>query len=123
MDHSTIKSGRLSEGDSHKDRILQAHPIWASKSVGRIVRGRYFPHDRVGCKYLTLASEVENLRVGTCRNLAFRTLGVNNLLYERARINQTTESVEVIEKRACIIHDKMDLRNCFVVWGNVVIAM
>ena len=91
--------------------------------MGRIVRGRYSSQQRVGFKYLALAGEVENLWAGTYRDLAFKTIGVSNLLYERACINQTSESIEVIEKGARIIHDEMDLGNRLVVWGNLAIAM
>ena len=47
---------------------------------------------------------------------------MSDLLYERTRINQAPKSVEVIEKRARVIRDKMDLGNRLLGGGNVMIA-
>lgn len=50
-------------------------------------------------------------------------IGVSDLLYERARINQATESIEVIEKRSRVIHDEMSLDNRLLCRAKVMVAM
>src|SRR5947208_3669283 len=100
MEDGVFKFDRFLETERHKDRILQAHAIGAAQIVAGIVRGGDPSQHGVGRKYLTLASEVEDLRIGTCLDLAGKGISVGDLLYEWSRINQAAESVEIIKQGA-----------------------
>ena len=84
--------------------------------------GRNRPKYCIHGKYFMFTRVIKNLGVGTYRNFGLMTIGADNLLYEWPRITHPTESVEVVEQLARIIHDKMDLGDCLVMGSNVVIA-
>src|SRR6266566_1299215 len=123
MEDAVFKFDRFFEGQRHENRILQAHAVGTAHSVAGIVRGRDPSQKRIGCKYLTLASEVQNFWVRPCGDLTLKSIRMSDLLYEWSRVNHAAESVEVIKQCASVIDDKMDLGNRLLGGGKMLVAI
>src|SRR5216684_7031431 len=123
MECRIVKCNGSFEGDGNKDRVLQMHPIRSAQIVARAVHGRDSSQHRVCHKNLTLAREVEDLRIGPGLDLAGKSIGMGNLLYVGLRIKQDAEGIEVIKQSGCVVHDEADLGDRLFVRVNMMIPI